>query len=270
MSLRVFWNRNLAFFKLAVASNVEYRLNYVVDAIVQPLLHAMIELLLWTAIFRVAGVTQINGFGLNDYMAYALWAAFFARIAASWMYEFRMIEEIESGTINSLLTRPISFYECYFSQLMGYKAITTFVSFLIPLTAVWFLSWPADLSRLPLAILLVFYYLVLVHSISFVVSCCAFFLNRIYAFTVAKNLAFWILTGELLPLDLMPSPFREWVIALPFSSGVYLPVGYITGRVELPAVLNGFVSVTVGLVVVNLIGWVLWKRGLRTYSGTGA
>lgn len=44
-----------------------------------------------------------------------------------------MIEEIESGTVDGIIVRPISFYEYYFSQLMGYKFITTLTSLLIPL-----------------------------------------------------------------------------------------------------------------------------------------
>lgn len=270
MSLKAFWRRNLAFFNLAIASNVEYRLNYFIDAVAQPTMTTMIEMLLWTAIFRSAGTATIGGFTVDYYLAYALWGAFFARIAASWMYEFRMIDEIESGSINGLLARPVSFYEAHFSQLMGYKFITTFLSFLIPLAGSWIFEWPTQYARLPAAVALVFYYLVLVHSISFVVSCCAFFFNRIHAFTVAKNLALWILTGELFPLDLMPSPFREWISLLPFSSGVFVPVGYLTGRLGPEAVARGFASVTAGIVVVNLIGFLMWKRGLRDYTGTGA
>lgn len=270
MSSRAFWKRNLGFCKMAIASNVEYRLNYVIDALVQPTLTTFIELLLWTAVFRSAGTELIGGFNLHHYMAYALWGAFFARIAASWMYEFRMIEEVESGSINGLLARPMSFYEYYFSQLMGYKLITTVASFMIPFVASLFLDWPVDMSHLPLACLLVAYYLILVHSISFCVSCFAFFLNKINSFTVAKNLALWMMTGEIVPLDLMPEPFRSVITALPFSSGVFLPVGYLTGRVNFDQMLHGFYSVTVGLVVVNLLGAFLWKRGLRSYAGTGA
>lgn len=270
MSFAAFWRRNLAFFNLAIASNVEYRLNYFIDAVLQPTLTSLTEILLWTAIFRTAATTTIGGFDLAHYLAYALWGAFFARIAASWMYEFRMIDDIESGALNTLLTRPVSFYEAYFSQLMGYKFITTFMSFLIPVAAVLVFDLPTQFSRLPAAVLLVFYYLVLVHSISFVVSCCAFFFNRIHAFTVAKNLALWLLTGELIPLDLMPEPWHTWITALPFSSGVFVPVGYLTGRLESAAVASAFVSVSVSIVVVNAIGFLLWRRGLRDYTGTGA
>ncbi len=207
-SFVVFWRRNLAFAKLAIVSNLEYRLNYFVDAIVQPSLTTGIEMLLWFAIFVGAGTSEIAGFGREYYLSYALWAAFFARICTSWMYEFRMIQEIDSGSINSLLTRPMTFYEYYFSQLMGYKLITTIVSMMIPLAAIFIFKLPTKLERLPLAFALEFYYLILVHSISFVIASSAFYLNKVYSLTGAKNLALWLFTGELFPLDLMPEPYR--------------------------------------------------------------
>lgn len=269
-SFAVFWKRNLAFSHLAIVSNLEYRLNYFIDALVQPILTTLIEILLWYAVFKGAGVDQINGFGRESYLAYALWGAFFARITTSWMYEFRMITEIESGTINSLLVRPVSFYEYYLSQLMGYKVMTTAISLMVPVIAVQFFNLPTDLSRLPLAVLLGFWYLVFIHSISFLISCCAFWFNKIHSFTVAKNLGLWLLSGELFPLDLLPTYAQKIMIALPFSAGVYLPVGYLTGRVDSSQIFSGFISIGIGILVVNLIGSMLWKQGIKGYTGTGA
>lgn len=269
-SFVVFWKRNLAVAKMAIVTNLEYRLNYFVDALVQPTMTTMIEMLLWYAIFQGANALEINGFTREYYLSYALWAAFFARLAASWMYELQMITEIETGTINALLVRPISFYEYYFSQLMGYKVITTAVSLIVPLTAAFIFDLPTFFLRVPMAILLCLYYVMMVHAISFIISCFAFYFNKVHSFTTAKNLLFWVLTGELFPLDLVPEPWRQTLISLPFASGVYIPVGYITGRVDFSLVQQGFLSVTVGLVVLNLIGAWFWNRSLRNYSGTGA
>jgi len=265
-----FWNRNLAFAKLAIVTNLEYRLNYFIDALVQPTLTTGIEILLWMGVFAGAGTAAINGYGIDSYLSYALWAAFFTRISTSWMYEFKMIEEVSSGTLNSIIVRPMGFYEYYLSQLMGYKIVTTLISLVIPVIAAKYFNLPTDLAKLPLSVLLCFYYLILVHTISFLISCMAFHFTKISSFTVAKNLALWILMGELFPLDLLPSPFKEWFIAMPFSAGAYLPVGYIVGRVNHDQMVMGFVSVSVGLIVLNLLGYWLWKKGLDTYAGTGA
>lgn len=265
-----FWKRNLALFKLAVVTNLEYRFNYFIDSIVQPLLGVAVELLLWTAIFAALDTASVGGFSKESYLAYALWGPFFSRIAVSWMYEARMIEEVNSGSINSILARPISFFEYYLSQLMGYKVVTTFISTVIPIVASIYFDLPFHWERLPLAFLLVFYYLIIVHQMSFIVSCCAFFFNRIHSFTVAKNLFIFLLVGELVPIDLMPDWLEKIMLTLPFSSGVFIPVAYIVGRVDIQTVVNGFASVTCGIIFFGVICVWLWNKGLRAYVGTGA
>lgn len=255
---------------MAVLSQLEYRVNLFTDAIVQPLLTSLVEIALWSAILASTATGTLAGFGQESYISYALWAAFFARISTNWMYEYRMIDEIETGTVNSVLARPISFYEYYLGQFMGYKLLTTVASFFVPILIYFFFKGTTDLSRLPLALLLTFYYLFFAHTLSFTVASFAFFLNRVHAFTVAKNIALWVLTGEMFPLDLMPTEIRNVLLMLPFSNGVYIPVGYLTGRLGIEAVLQGFASTTLGLVVMGVIANRLWSSGRRAYSGTGA
>ena len=269
-SFAVFLKRNLAFANLAVVTNLEYRLNYFVDAFVQPTLTTGIEILLWIAVFKGAQAETIAGFGKDNYLSYALWSAFFARIATSWMYESRMIEEVASGSINSIIVRPMTFYEYYLSQFMGYKIITTLLSLTVPLLAAWIFDLPTIYSRIPLALLLCFYFLILVHSISFIISTLAFHYTKISSITAAKNLALWLLMGELFPLDLLPEPFKTFFITAPFASGTFVPVGYIIGRVDISTVYTGFISVTIAIVVTNLIGAYMWRKGLDSYVGTGA
>lgn len=265
-----FLKRNLALFNLAVVSNLEYRFNFFIDSVVQPLLGVLVEVLLWHSIFMTLDTLTVGGFTKDSYLAYALWGPFFSRIAVSWMYEARMIEEVSSGSINSILARPISFFEYYYSQLMGYKFITTAISCSIPILASLYFKLPFHWERLPMAFLLVFYYLLIVHQMSFIVSCCAFFFNRIHSFTVAKNLFIFLLVGELVPIDLMPDWLERLMLALPFSSGVFIPVAYIIGRVEIETVLNGFISVTAGAAFFGAISYWIWKKGLKSYVGTGA
>jgi ABC-2 type transport system permease protein len=270
MSFIDFWKRNLALFKLAIVSNMEYRVNFLVDALIQPLATGLIETILWTAVFASIARPQIAGFAKEYYLSYALWGAFVSRISTNWMYEHRMIQEIETGTVNAILSRPMSFFEYYLSQFIGYKLITAAFSFFIPIAFCWFWDLPLQASRIPLMLLLVLYYLVFSHLMSFCIACCAFHWNRVYNLTAAKNLFLWLLTGELFPLDLIPAPYRATIIDLPFSSAVYIPVGYVTGRLGYLELMHGFLSVTCGILIVGAIAHVMWSRGLEKYSGTGA
>lgn len=265
-----FWRRNLAFSELAIVSNLEYRFNFFIDAFVQPLITVGIELLMWFAIFQTANTLEIGGFTRDNYLAYGVWAPFLGRIAVSWMYESMMVEEVASGSINVILTRPISFYEYYLSQLMGYKIITTILSMIAPLLVTYFFDLPVHYSRLPLAISLVFYYLFLVHTLSFVISTFAFYMTRVRSLTLVKNLTLWLLAGELVPIDLMPPAIAKILLLSPFPAGVYTPVAYITGRAGSDLVLQSFISVTVSIFFAVILGTVLWRKGLQSYTGTGA
>ncbi len=237
---------------------------------IQPFITGLIEVALWSAIFTSTGLTSMNGFPRESYLAYALWAAFFSRIGSNWMYEFRMIDEIETGSVNSVLARPISFYEYYLGQFMGYKIITSVLSFAAPILIVMVIQGPTQLARLPLAFALVLYYLLFLHTMSFMVASLAFYFNRVGSFTMAKNIALWMLSGELFPLDLAPEPYRSWLLSLPFCNAVYRPVGYLTGRLEIGSILDGFVTTTLGLVVIAPLAVMMWQGGRRRYSGTGA
>ena len=230
----------------------------------------LIELTLWIAIFASTSSTTIAGFTREYYLAYVLWTAFVTRITTNWMYESRMIEEVDTGSINGLLVRPMSFFEYYLSQFLGYKIVTTVFSFFVPVAFVLWKGLPTDFSRLPLALALVCYYLILVHTLSFGVAAIAFHLNRVYSLTVAKNLALWVFTGELFPLDLLPEPLKTWFLNIPFANAVYIPVGYLTGRFGEELVWHGFRTTTYGLIVCGLISYLIWRSGIAKYSGQGA
>jgi len=277
-SLRGLWRRSVGSARLAVLSQFEYRFNLIADTVIQPVLTAVVEVALWWALFwsigtaagLAAGEATLGGFGRDYYLSYALWAAFFSRIYASWMYEFRMTEEIDTGAVNSILVRPLGFYEYYLAQFMAYKVMTAAITLSVWLVFTQFFDSQTIFSRLPLALALAFFHLFLVHTISFCIASCAFFYNRVHSFTVAKNISLWMLSGELFPLDLMPEPLRSILINLPFACGVYVPVGYVTGRFGAERVWSGFLSIAIGLVVFGLLASVLWNAGRRRYTGQGA
>jgi len=265
-----FWRKNRAAAKLAILSQLEYRLNFFIDAYFQPLITTTVEVTLWYGIWSQGDFTTLNGFGLDSYLSYALWATFVARVTTNWMYESMMAEDIESGKINAILLRPYSFYSFYLSQFMGYKTFVMLGTLGIPLAAAYLFDLPVTFSRLPLVFVLLFFYLIFVHTVSFFVASFGFFMTRVHSLTTGKNIVLWVLSGELFPLDLIPDPYRQWAIASPFASGAYVPVAYMTGRVEVDAVWRAFVSVAVGLLVMGGAAMMMWSGGVRRYAGTGA
>jgi len=249
---------------------MEYRLNYITDIFIQPTLTGWIEVLLWKGVFLFSATATIGGFDQSYYFAYALWAAFVSRISANWMYEFKMIEEIETGSINSILVKPISFFEYYLYQFLGYKIGTAWISLIIPIGISYYFNLPFDPIHFLWALLLIALYLVFIFTISFIVATTAFHLTKVNSITIAKNLALWIFTGELIPIDLFPSSIKNIFLYLPFSSAVYLPVAFITKRVDFDTFKVGFISTSISLLLVLLVANAYWRFSLKKYVGTGA
>lgn len=265
-----FWRKSTAAAKLAILTQLEYRLNFFIDGYVQPLVTALVEVALWYGIWHQGNFESLNGFGLDSYLAYALWATFVARVTTNWMYESMMMEDIELGRLNAILLRPFSFYSFYLSQFMGYKFSVIIGTLGVPLVFAYIFDLPSIFERLPLVFLLLFFYLIFVHTLSFFIASFAFFMTRVHSLTAGKNVVLWVLAGELFPLDLIPEPYAKWVILSPFASGVYVPVGYLTGRLEVSSVIQAFQSVGVGLLVCGFLSFCIWHRGLKRYAGTGA
>lgn len=270
MSFATFWKQNIGCARLAIQHELEYRFNLLTDTVFQPLIVAAIEVTIWWAICETIGTATIGGYSRESYLTYALWSAFFARIYMNWLYEGKMLGEIYSGSVNTILVRPISFFRFYLAQFLGYKAMTGGISLLVPCLIVAFVPTTTIFERLPLALCLLGYFLIMVHTIAFLVSSFGFFYNRVHAISVAKNITLWMLSGELFPLDLAGEPYRSILVNLPFAAGAYVPIGYLTGRVEAEQVYRSFGSVTIGIAVFGLAGALLWRAGLKRYAGTGA
>jgi ABC-2 type transport system permease protein len=259
-----------AYAKLALQSQLEYRLNAFTDWCINPLISTIVELAMWWTMFSAMGVTTLGGFSREYYLSYVNWAVFFSRISANWMYEFRMLQEIESGTINAILARPVSFFEFYLGQFMGYKIFTILFSLGLPAVLAFFVGGTTDFLRLPAAIFLVLVYLVFTYILSFCISTFAFRLTKVSSITVTKNFFIWLASGELFPLDLLPDGIRTITGFFPFSSACYVPVGFLTHRLEWADYWQGLGVTSIWALGLGLIATGLWRSSIRTYTGTGA
>jgi ABC-2 type transport system permease protein len=270
VSFVLWWRKRWGFALLAITTSLQYRINFISDMLIQPVMTVLIELALWSALFHGVHHGLIAGFPREAYFTYALWAVFLARISGNWMYQMRMIADIEFGSLNSLLVRPFSFSSYYLWQLMGYKVLTIAVSLVVPILATALVFDDFAWQRIPAALVLVLLYVVFSHYFSLWIATLALHLNRVQRIAVAKNLALWFFSGELFPLDLAPTWMREIVLTLPFSSGVYVPTAYLCQRIGWDGFFRGVLNTMIGIVVMAWLAETSFKRGLRVYSGTGA
>jgi len=270
MSFISFWRRSLAFAGLAIREQLEYRVNFIMDVSLQPIIGAAMDMAIWFVIVQSFPDGKLGGFDASMYLLYALWAAFFSRQMGTWMYDFRMSNEIQSGAINTILTRPVSYYTSHLFQFLGHKTTTLAFSFATPSVVSMFFDMVIPWHRLLVAMLLGVGYMVFAFTFAFAISCLAFYFTRIHSIIVGKNIALWMFTGESFPLDLLPDYWERIATALPFASGIFLPVGYLTGRISFDVVARGFGGLVIGTAVMGGIASLLWRGGMKRYSGVGA
>lgn len=269
MSFINFLKKRLAYVRLEVISQLQYRFNLFVGVVLHPIFVFAIESAFWLGLFYASGKTEIGGFTAGQYLTYLLWLVL--QIGGpNWTFERLLIEDINSGSVNAFLVRPTSFYEFHLGKLLGYKLLRVLLSLPIVIGLALWLQLPLQFEKLLPAMGLGVCYVVMIYTLNFAIASMAFFFEYVYSFNTTKNMITWFLAGELFPLDLLPEPWRDWLIALPFSSGVYLPAGYISGRISADLFLRGFTSVAIGMVCFSLFACLIWRMGLRRYSGTGA
>lgn len=269
MSYVSFLKKNLAYIRLGITARITYPIDFLMGILLIPVCFFLVEAIFWTGLIKASGSNELAGFPINYYLGYFLYSILQLG-SINWRFERIMIAEINNGSVNALLLRPGSFYEYHLGQLLGQKLITAFTMVPVVIFIAWMWDLPFHLDRLPLVLLMGVSYVILIFSLHFAVASMSFFFDNVYSLNNTKNMLIWILTGELMPLDLLPSPLREWVIALPFSCGIYLPASYLSGRIGADVFMRGFVSLAIGGVLFGVLANFVWKKGLHRYGGTGA
>lgn len=264
-----FFPRALACLRLGIAARITYPIDFIMAVAILPVCYFLVEAAFWTGLIAASGSELLGGFPARYYLGYFLYLIL-GLGSINWRFERVMIAEINSGAVNALLLRPGSFYEYHLGQLLGQKLITALVMVPVIFLIAWNWDLPFHAERLPIVLLMGISYVILLFSLHFAVASMAFFFDNVYSLNNTKNMIIWVLTGELMPLDLLPSPLREWIIALPFSSGTYLPAAYLSGRIETDVFMKGFISLAIGGIFFGLLARLVWKKGLRRYGGTGA
>lgn len=269
MSFVSFLKRNLACIKLGIVTRFAYPIDFLMGILVFPLASFAVEAAFWMGLFHASGSDTFGGFTAPYYISYLLWLMLQLG-GINWRIERAMIAEINSGAVNALLLRPSSFFEFHLGAYLAQKLLCAALMTPMIIGIAYWWNLPFHLERLAPALFMGVCYLIALFSLHFAVASMAFFLDHVYSLNNTKNMIIWFLTGELFPLDLLPSPLKEYVIALPFSCGTYLPAAYLSGRITTAEFTQGFISLAVGAVVFGLLARFVWRRGLRRYSGTGA
>jgi ABC-2 type transport system permease protein len=256
-----------ALLRVGFAEAVAYRAEFLVWMLTTTV--PLIMLALWTAVARDAPVGR---FGPTEFVAYYLAALVVRTVTGAWVV-WEMNQEIRTGKLSMRLLRPIHPLLAYSAEnlaavpLRALIALPVAVILLVATQGARLVHDPVQIALLPLA--LVGAWLITFLAMALIGTLGLFMDKSIAVFELYFGL-FAVLSGYIVPLELMPSWVRGVAETLWFRYMLGFPVELMIGLTSRAEALTGLaIQWTYALVLLVLCHYV-WRAGLRRFEAFGA
>ena len=256
----------LAAIKNGMKDALAYRWDFLIDFFGQSLLPVGIQLILWNSIFKQGGTTSFGGQSHADLLAYTWTSLLFSQIRGG-NYDFSLIEMIRTGSLSQSLLRPVGPVEFVFWRGLGEKLFTATFCFLLGTIASFFAGH--SIMNLIMAMMLAILGNVIHYLFGAALSAVAFYWENAFAILMVKNMVVSLLSGELIPLSVVPARFSLIWQATPFYLYVYGPTQIALGiwdhKMWLHQMLIGFIWLFAFAAALKIT----WKISIHRYQGIG-
>lgn len=252
--------------RVGLSEVVAYRAEFVVWILTTNMPFVMLAI--WHA---VAAEGNVGRFGQSDFVAYYLGGWVIRLLTSTWLvWELSM--EVRSGALSTRLLRPLHPLFSFSAEHLA--AVPMRALIVTPVVAV--LIWTAGdhfairdphvlvvfLAAMVGAWLLIFFTMVLLGSTSFFVE------SAIGVFEMYLAL-FAVLSGYLVPSELLPPWVARIARLSPFDSMLAFPLETMIGMRPLPTALRDLGTQWLWVLVMAVVGLSVWRRGVRRYVAFG-
>jgi ABC-2 type transport system permease protein len=255
-------------FRVGIAETVAYRAEMFVWILT--LTMPLVMLGLWTS---VASEAPFRGYASADFVAYYLLALIVRNVTSSWVV-WQINEEIRRGVLSMRLLRPIHPFVTYVALHMS--AIPLRAILAIPVAVILLFTSargvvttdPARLALFAVSLALAW---AIVFSVQLAIGSLAFWITRSMAVMDVYFGLFAVLSGYLLPLELLPSWIARAADYTPFPGMLSVPIDVMIERdldASGAAALVGGQAAWAGIMIVVAI--VAWRAGVKRFEAVGA
>ena len=254
--------------RVGLAETIAYRAEMIVWILTTTM--PLVMLALWTS---VAAEAPFAGFTELDFVAYYLAALIVRTLASNWV-AWQLAEEIRTGTLSMRLLRPVHPLAGLFATQAAGVPLRMIV--VLPVVIALALSDGAavvvgDPARLGLFTLSLIGAWLLTFFTFITIGALSFYLEKSIALAEVYFGIFMVMSGYLIPLELMPPWLRTAADWLPFRYMMGGPVEILIGR---HPTLTGAAGVLAAqwawTAIMATLAAVTWRRGLRRYEAFGA
>lgn len=225
---------------------------------------------IWTSVYREGGLSQIGGFSLVDTITYYFLGSIIWRFDAS--TETILGDMIWNGHLTNDIIRPIN--ARIVAILDAMTGVATNVLLFIPVAVV-IILFAHNYLQLPTGANLVYFAVSLL--LGMVVNLTFFLIIHALTFhfgdqEASMDLLDFItkfLAGATVPLIFLPSYLHRILEYLPFKYIFNNPINIYLGKMSSIQILDSFLGAVIWSGIFYLIFYLVYKSGLKKYTGTG-
>ncbi len=266
----------LNIFRASLVERMAYRGDFLLGTLLR-FLPVLTTVLLWEAIYRGSGKEELGGFQRPEMIAYLLLIHVSRMFSSMPGLASGITRDIRDGSLKKYLVQPLDMI----GYLLAYRAahkVAYITTSAIPYAILFLLcsSYFADaFEAFPDALTLTAYLvsLVLGFLIGFFFEAClgmaGFWLLEVTSLLWVVGTLNYFVSGQMLPLDLLPGSWATALKWMPFQYMAYFPAVIILGKVKGPELITGLLQQFAWVVVFALLTRWLYRRGLRRYSAFG-
>ena len=270
--LRAYVSKYLAILRVSFSERMTYRIDFLIGIILR-FLPMITTILLWQAIYAGSQKTELAGFKYNEMIAYLLLTNISRMFSSMPGLAGGIAREIREGTIKRYLVQPIDMIGYLVAYRVAHK-LTYIITSFIPYFILFFMcrgffdGFPDALTLAAFAVSLILSFVV-----GFFFEACVgmvgfWFLEVTSLLYIVMTLNFFI-SGHMLPLDLLPQPWRGLLMFLPFQYMAYFPAVVFLGKVKGTTLVLHLLGELAWAMIFVVLARVLYRLGLRRYSAFG-
>ncbi len=257
---------------LEIRTLLSYRVDFWMSFLLGVLTFVVANYFLWEAVFRTQGAEVIRGYTLPDMVLYTLLVGCVMRVSFGSM-KGAIAQDIYTGGINKYLVFPVSFQGFKYAAHLAY-GLVSLAQLALALALARVLLGPVPFGSLDPALFAVGVVASLVSgylyfAISALMEMVAFWADNVWSLGVMLRFITMFLGGGLAPLALFPDGARAALAWTPFPYILSFPVRCLQGKAAWSEVAWAMPQLGAWSLLATIAVALLYRRGLRTYSGVG-
>jgi ABC-2 type transport system permease protein len=254
--------------RTAVQEQFQYRAAnymYMIGMVVEPVIY----LVVWSVVAEASG-GQVGGYTSGGFAAYFIvWMLVrnMNIVFTPYGWEFR----IREGQLSGMLLRPMHPLHYDLAYFAGWKviAVLLWVPIALVLSLLFRPELSVDLAQAATFLVAIWGAYVIRTLLLFVLGMVTLWTTRVAALFELYFTAELLLSGRLVPMDLMPDWVLRWVDLLPFRSTFGFPIEALVSDLSGPELVRGLVAQLVWIVIGWALAMAVWRRAIRRYAAVG-